>query len=689
MLHDSYNLYLLIASVIVAVIACFIALSLDLFLFRYKMLQKLEKGIWVLNGLMLGLAIWLMHFIGMMAGHIPEPYSFDVGLSLFSYIIAAIASILAIWLSSHHQLPKSRLVIGSILMGAGIVGMHYVGMLSLYTPQHKIVYDPMIVMLSVVIAILGSGLAFGLIFKAKRQKQYRLRMRCVAALILAFSIVIMHYVGMSAVQFVEITNVEILTAYLSNQRFVLFSMIFIISLILVSGLFLATLELRLDEKNKELTSLNQDLANLALQDYLTKLHNRFYLDGYAERIFLEHQKNHQQIAFIYIDVDHFKVINDVFGHYVGDQLLLIIVDRIKALIDERTQLIRLGGDEFLLVVEQSYLTEAIHIAESLIQMIKKGYMIEDREIKASLSIGIAMYPEHGENLKNLLINADMAMFLSKEQGRNTYRIYNDSMNTEKLKSEYKLTHDLANAIDERQFNLFYQPKFDAQYNICGVEALIRWMHPLHGQVNPLQFIDLAEKAGLIVPLGYWVMEETCRQIQAWKQTNHQLYPVAVNLSARQFEHEDLSENLQKLLEKYQVDAEHIIIEITENTMLRSVDLSQRAFATLKAMGVKIAIDDFGTGYSSFSYLKDFQFDELKIDRDFITHLVAESKEEAILASIIQLAIKLGLTVTAEGVETQEQADILLRLGCHQLQGFLLAKPMPAYQLENFQPLNSP
>ena len=684
MLHDSYNIYLLIASVIVAIFACFIALSLDIVLHKYKALQKLEKIVWLFSGLILGLAIWLMHFIGMMAGHLPAKYSFDLGLTVFSYLIAAIASVLAIWLNSHEKLPASRLAIGSILMGAGIVGMHYTGMLGLNVPGYKIVYNPVIVLLSVLIAIMGSGLAFWIAVKAKLRNNYTVQMRWVVAITLALSIVFMHYVGMVAVRFIEIVNVDILSEYLTNQRFVLFAMIFIISMILVSGLFLATLELRLDEKNRELTDLNQELADLALQDHLTKLPNRFYLDTYAERIFLEHQNNHQQIAFIYIDVDHFKVINDVFGHYVGDQLLLIIVDRIKGILDERTQLIRLGGDEFLLVVEKSYLTEAIHIAESLIHLVKGGYIIEDREIKASLSIGIAMYPEHGENLKNLLINADMAMFLSKDQGRNTHRIYNESMSTEKIKSEYTLTHDLANAIDEKQFTLFYQPKFDPNYKIAGTEALIRWIHPVHGQVSPLQFIDLAEKTGLIIPLGYWVIEEACRQISEWKNCKNRFYPVAINLSARQFEHEELSEKLQELLIKYEVDPAHLIIEITENTMLRSVDLSQKTFETLKKMGIKIAIDDFGTGYSSFSYLKDFKFDELKIDRGFITDLVANSKEEAILESIIQLATKLGLQVTAEGVETQDQADILLRLGCHQLQGFLMAKPMPPQQLEKFK-----
>lgn len=684
MLHNSYNLYLLVASVIVAVIACFSALSLDSILHKYKFFQKYEKSIWIISGLMLGLAIWMMHYIGMLAGHLPPTAYFETGLTLFSYVIAAIASILVIWLTSHHTMPVSRLVIGSILMGAGIAGMHYTGMLALHVPGYKIVYNPWIVMASIICSILGSGWALSIAFREKKLGTYTPLKRWLVAILLAATIVTMHYIGMMAVSFIEIINVEVLTEYLKNQRFVLFAMIFIISMILVSGLFLATLELRLDEKNRELTELNQELADLALQDHLTKLPNRFYLDSYTNRIFAEHRKHHQQVAFIYIDVDHFKVINDVFGHYIGDQLLVALVGRIQSVSNDRSKIIRLGGDEFLLVIEQSYLTEATFITEALLNSVRSGFKIEERDVKASLSIGITMFPEHGGNLKSLLINADMAMYLSKEQGRNTYRIYNENMNAERIKSEYRLTHDLAQAIEQKQFTLFYQPKFDANYQITGTEALIRWIHPVQGQVSPLQFIDLAEKTGLIIPLGYWVIEEACKQINTWKKEGLAFFPVAINLSARQFEHECLASSLRTLLDRYHIDPSYLIIEITENTMLRSVDLNQKTFDQLKSMGFKIAIDDFGTGYSSFSYLKDFPFDELKIDRGFITNLKADSKEEAILESIIQLAIKLGLQVTAEGVETQEQADILIRLGCHQLQGFLLAKPMPVNQLDTFK-----
>lgn len=685
MVHTDYNLPLLITSVIVTIITCFLALSLDILANARNHQKSNYLGLIIASGLTLGLAIWVMHFIGMMASHLPNNYYFSPSLTFLSYVIAAVASIFAVWLSSNASLSLSRIVMASILMGSGIAGMHYTGMMGLHVPDYQILYNPLWVMLSVLLGIVGSTIAFIQIFKAKIQQNYSLGKRWIVACTLALSIVTLHYVAMLAVDFVEMGQPAAIMYQATDQKVIAFAILFVISLILGTGLFLGSLELRLDEKNKALTTLNQELADLALQDHLTKLPNRFYLDTYTRRIFQEHHQNNEQISFLYIDVDHFKIINDVFGHYIGDQLLLHIVGRLQSFLNERTQLIRIGGDEFLLIIEQSYLTEAIHVAEQIIATVKKEYSLESRDIKVSLSIGVAMFPEHGHDLKSLLINADMAMFLSKEQGRNTYRVFNDSMDSEKIKSEYRLTNDLGKAIESDQFELFYQPKFDREYKICGTEALIRWYHPELGMISPLQFIDMAERSGLIVPLGYWVIEQACKQIQQWKKDNVLLYPVSINLSARQFEHSDLAKTLQCVLDKYQIEPKYLIVEITESTILRQVELSIKSFDELRKMGIQIAIDDFGTGYSSFSYLKDFPFDELKIDKEFITHLTENSKEEAILESIIQLAIKLGLRVTAEGVETQEQAEILLRLGCHQLQGFLLGRPMPSRDLERYQP----
>jgi len=272
--------------------------------------------------------------------------------------------------------------------------------------------------------------------------------------------------------------------------------------------------------------------------------------------------------------------------------------------------------------------------------------------------------------------------MSKYQGRNTYSVFNYSVGQQEAKSQTKLINDLYKAVEEKQFILFYQPKFTTKSRkICGVEALIRWNHPRLGLLTPNMFIEGAEKTGLIIQMGYWALEQAFKQIQIWEQSNSNYFPLAVNLSAVQFEHKHLFSTLESLFDKYQINPNHLGIEITESTAMHHIDASIRSFERLRQMGIKLAIDDFGTGHSSFLYLKNLPVDELKIDQEFIRDLSVGSKDEMILESIIQLAIKLGLVVTAEGVETLAQADILTRLGCQQLQGYLLGMPVNVNRLE--------
>ena len=444
----------------------------------------------------------------------------------------------------------------------------------------------------------------------------------------------------------------------------------------------AVLEQRLEHRSLQLMRANRELANQAVQDNLTRLPNRLFLAEYAHFLFTEHRLRQDKIAFIYIDIDRFKAVNDVFGHHVGDQLLIQIATRIHRLINDKAKLLRIGGDEFLIVLESASNDSATAMSEKILELMQESFLIAGKEINISGSIGIAMYPEHGANLQDLLINADTAMLSSKYQGRNTYSFFNYTADQFEEKSQTKLINDLYKAVEEQQFSLFYQPKFNAaDREICGVEALIRWNHPTLGMLTPNKFINGAEKTGLIIAMGYWALEEACKQIQHWEKLNMPLYPIAVNLSAIQFEHKHLFSTLESLFARYEINPSNLIIEITESTAMHHIDASIVTFEHLRQMGIKVAIDDFGTGHSSFLYLKELPVDELKIDREFIRNLSVGSKEEIILESIIHLAIRLGLTVTAEGVETEQQAEILKRLGCQQLQGYLLGMPMPVTQLE--------
>lgn len=682
MIHMSYDYALVTGSVIVAILACYIAIAFEQLLTKSKSLTH-QKVIIYVSGLILGFAIWIMHFLGMLACHLPEGYRFSIGLTLFSYVIAAIASTFAIWLTTRDTLPLGRLVLGSFLMGLGISGMHYTGMMGLLLPHHVIRYDLILVIFSVLIAICGSGISFWLLFKYKVAMEKKFYYRLGVACMIAISIVGMHYTGMAASSFHtskdHLLSLQILQ---QGQGLLLFVIIFITCLILLSCFFVAILEIRLEERNLQLLNANKKLEKLALQDNLTKLPNRLFLLEYTDTLFALHKSTNTKIAFIYIDLDRFKAVNDAFGHHIGDELLVKFAQRLHSFLDPDQKLIRIGGDEFLLILENFSVSRIERVAESALQCIQESFNVSGKEINISASLGVAYYPEHGDNLQDLLINAEAAMMQSKEQGRNTYSIFNYSLDQqENARSQSKLINDLYKAVEEQQFVLFYQPKFNANYEICGVEALIRWKHPSLGLLAPNMFIEGAEQTGLIIKMGYWALEQACIQIKVWTEHKRAFCPVAVNLSAVQFEHKHLIETLRNLIDKYQINAGSLIIEITESTAMHHIDVSIRTFEKLRNLGINLAIDDFGTGHSSFLYLKDLPVDELKIDREFIRNLSTGSKDEIILESIIRLSTRLGLIVTAEGVETQQQADILKRLGCQQLQGYLLGMPLPVDRLE--------
>lgn len=677
----SYDSSLVIGSACVAVFICYVAISLEQLIFVPRT-PRGRKIILCLSGMVFGFAIWAMHFVGMLACHLPEGYFFDPTLTVISYVIAAFASTFAIWLTTRDTLPITRLVLGALLMGFGISGMHYVGMLGLNLPNQQIHYNLIIVFFSVMIAISGSGLSFWLAFKYKNTFNHKMLYKSAVSIMIALSIVGMHYTGMSAATISSIDAGHFSEHIHEGQGILLFTILFVASLVLVSAFCVAILERRLEERSLQLIQANKELEYLVLQDNLTKLPNRLFLVQYTDSLFLELKESPHKIAFLYIDLDRFKSVNDAFGHHIGDELLVKLAQRLYPLLEEGQKLIRIGGDEFLMILENANRPQVEQLAELFLNKIQDSFQISGKEINISASIGIVFFPDHGQNLQDLLINADSAMMQSKEQGRNTYSIYNNSLDQQhQSRSQSKLINDLYKAVEEQQFILFYQPKFTSEYKICGVEALIRWKHPTLGLLAPNMFIDGAEQTGLIIRMGYWALEQACQQIQAWEEKQFQFCPVAVNLSAVQFEHKHLIDTLEKLIQKYKIKRGHLIIEITESTAMHHIDSSIRTFEKLRNLGIRLAIDDFGTGHSSFLYLKDLPVDELKIDREFIRNLCEGSKEEIILESIIHLAIRLGLVVTAEGVETEQQAEILKRLGCQQLQGYLLGMPLPVERFE--------
>ncbi|WP_221469515.1 bifunctional diguanylate cyclase/phosphodiesterase [Cohnella nanjingensis] len=418
------------------------------------------------------------------------------------------------------------------------------------------------------------------------------------------------------------------------------------------------------------------MKHMAHHDEVTGLPNRRLFERQVTKILAGPSADVQPLAVLFLDIDRFKLVNDSQGHDIGDLLLRAIASRLRQAVGDAGIIARLGGDEFSVLLAQGVTREAIQcIAARINREIDIPFSLRGRDIHITASIGIALYPDDGDNCIALMKHADTAMYSAKAEGKNTFRFYRQTMN-EELTERVQLENELRKALERGEFFLVYQPQMDiASGRIVGVEALIRWRHGEKGLVSPADFIPLAEETGMIVPIGEWVLRTACRQAKRWHGAGLADLRMSVNLSSRQFMSQDLADSIRRIIQETGFDPGLLDLEITESMTL---DVG-RAIATLhqlKQLGVSISIDDFGTGYSSLSYLKNFPVDRLKIDRSFISQMLSDTNDRSIVSTIIALAHNLNLQVVAEGVETDAQSAFLASHGCDEMQGYLISKPLP-------------
>ncbi|KAF1029374.1 MAG: putative signaling protein [Pseudomonas sp.] len=677
MLIGSYSPALVVISLFVAILASYTALDLA---GRIATAKGRAVYMWMAGGaLAMGVGVWSMHFIGMLALRLPFTLGYDVGITALSLLIAILSSGFALWLVSQPKLPLWQLGFGALVMGAGISAMHYTGMAAMrMTPG--IDYDPTLFGASLLIAVGASAAALWIAFHLRRNTPYVRLARAGAAVVMGVAIVGMHYTGMAAAQFADGSFCGAALNGLSGKgldNLVLVTSLAVLSIALVTSLLDARLEARTAVLADSLTQANQELTHLALHDMLTGLPNRTLL---ADRIQQAMQRVNEEggcFALMFIDLDGFKPVNDAFGHHLGDQLLQQVGLRLRQDLRSQDTLARIGGDEFVLLVQLAQPDDALRVAERQVVLINAAFRVAEHELKISASVGIALFPGNGATPQELLMNADAAMYHAKGLGKNGYSFFDVSMNTNARK-QLQLLQDLRNAVEHAQFRLYYQPKFDAvSGRPVGAEALLRWEHPQQGLLLPDKFIELAEKTGLIIAIGDWVLNEACRQMRVWFNQGYHDWRIAVNLSAMQFCHAGLVKSVAGALERHQLPANSLTLEITETTAMSDADASMTVLQQLSDMGVDLSIDDFGTGYSSLMYLKRLPANELKIDRGFVRDLEHDSDDAAIVSAIVALGQALDLRIVAEGVETDSQQSFLTRLGCDSLQGYLLGHPLPA------------
>jgi diguanylate cyclase (GGDEF)-like protein len=446
---------------------------------------------------------------------------------------------------------------------------------------------------------------------------------------------------------------------------------------------ISELRRRLRRTNDELSSALAMIQKMATHDALTGLPNRALFNEALVHAIGQAQRHRRSLALFFLDMDRFKNINDTLGHTVGDRVLLEVGRRLTAAVRASDMVARLGGDEFVLLVEDFADTRDLaDIAGKILGAFEPTFTVEAQELALSASIGICTFPEDGRDAQTLLSNADIAMYRAKEQGRNRHCFYSAELNKlsqERLALEAALKH----AVERDEIEIYYQPKIEfGGGRVTGVEALIRWRHAQLGLLLPDRFVPLAEETGLIVPIGYWTLRKVCERLRRWREQGLAL-SIAVNLSASQFHQPELVKELAAILWSTGAPAQHLELEITETMVMRDPDRAVAVMEQLRAMGVRLSIDDFGTGHSSLGYLKRFPIDRLKVDRSFVRELPHNGDDAAITRAVIALAHSLKMTVVAEGVEDEQQFELLREQGCDEFQGYFCRPPLPEAELLRF------
>ncbi|MCK2176432.1 MULTISPECIES: putative bifunctional diguanylate cyclase/phosphodiesterase [Enterobacter] len=677
MLNISWDPVLIAISYLVAFIASFVALDSA---GKIPLSSRKAALFWrIAGGVTLGIGIWSMHFIGMLSMQMPMMMSYDLWLTLASLGVAVIASATALNIAvAGKKLSPFRLIFATAILSAGVVSMHYIGMAALML-DGSIIWDRRIVGLSVVIAVVASGTALWLAFRLRDKHKGVFINRILAAFVMGAAICAMHYTGMSAAQFQEMAHTlpggigELgLSIWVSVTTLCLLGVMLIISLI--------DSHRRTSRLTDNLHQLNRQLELQARFDALTGLANRHQMDLRMQDCLRSALLSKKPFAVIFLDVDHFKRVNDTWGHSVGDELLIAVAQRITARLTREMTLARLGGDAFILLVPECDDDRLNALVTALLEDVRRPLSVCGHTLSTTISAGVSLYPQDGETLHELKLKADAALHRVKEEGRNGWAIYRAEMSTA-IPAKPGFLQELSQALERDQFELWYQPTWHAgEKTIHGFEALLRWRHPEQGVVLPNLFIPSLEQTGLIIPVGNWAIEAACRQLHFWTEQGFSQWTLSLNLSPIQFEQPDIFQIVSSMLEKYSLSPSRLILEVTESTALKNLDRSIELLNAFNHAGIVVSIDDFGTGYSNLLMLSVLPAKELKIDRSFVTSMLENEKSYKLVETIISIARTMEMNVVAEGIETEEQQAVLTRLGCDYLQGYLFSRPLPAEQV---------
>ena len=635
--------------------------------------------------------IWAMHFISMLAFQAPVEVHYDVSLTILSLLIALGVA----WVTMHSldrsQMRAHHFLLSAVLIGLGIILMHFVGMAAMQTGAQQY-YQTGLLLVSAALALLTSLAALCLArYLRNGSGTLHQAMKYGASLLIAGGIVATHFTAMSAMTLVIPADTALRLPSGDNSLQLGLGIGFITLLISGASISAALADKKLQSKEHDLrrvsillSQLDQARASLqqaAHYDALTNLVNRRgFNQVFAERL-ADHQATENRLAVMFLDIDHFKRINDSLGHDAGDELLKVIANHIKAATRNQDLVARLGGDEFCVVTSLNSCDEARHLAQRIMQRMKEPIDLGGRRMVMTTSIGVSIFPDDGNSAEELLKHADLALYQSKDSGRNSLHFFNHNLKTQasfalQLEEELRLA-----LLDERGLCVHYQPIFDMHSGqVAKLEALVRWHHPQHGLLAPDRFIGIAEANGLIIDLDLWVMRHACADLAHLQRHGYGDIKVTVNCSAVTLSHDELPNEVEKALFHAGLGPRNLELEVTENALMGDIQRTVNLLKRVRALGVALSIDDFGTGYSSLAYLKRLPLDVLKIDRTFLQDVPGSQKDREIVQAIIVMAHTLHLQVVSEGLETVEQQAFLEAHGCDYLQGYLLGRPVPLADL---------
>jgi diguanylate cyclase (GGDEF)-like protein len=685
-LNCAHNPFLVLLAYVVACATGFATLDITERVGHAEKAASQRLWRWVGAGCLAG-GIWAMHFISMLAFQAPIEINYQLPITLISLLFALTASWLAMHTLSHRHVSFWQTLRAAVWIGLGIATMHYVGMAAMQS-NATAYYDPALFALSVVIAI-GASLAALVISRHLREGSgvaHQL-LKYTASLVLGAGIVSMHFTGMAALSLVlPIDSVQQLPG--DNNHLQLGLTVAMMTLLIIgSSISAALADKKLQHKECDLQRVNTllgqlDQARLSLQqvahyDALTNLINRRGFNQiFAEKL-LDTANEGGMLAVMFLDIDHFKRINDSLGHDAGDELLKVLASHIKDSVRSHDDVVaRFGGDEFCILIGLHDLEEARNMAQRIMLKMKDPIELAGRSMVMTTSIGISVFPQDGTTCEELLKNADLALYQSKGSGRNGLHFFSPHMKT-RATLELQLEEELRYALrNDAGLILYYQPIYDLKSGqVTRLEALIRWQHPVHGLLAPDRFIAIAEANGLINELDNWVLHKACEDLGELSRQGREELKIAVNCSPLNLAREELADEIENALRIAGVSPQRLELEVTENALMGNVANTLALLKQIRSLGVSLSIDDFGTGYSSLAYLKRLPLNTLKIDRSFILDIPKATQDMEIVHAIIIMAHTLHLQVVSEGVETVEQYDFLERQGCDLVQGHLLSRPV--------------